>query len=147
MQAVLLDRMRLALMVMALMLGLLSLGTWTSAEWSFRRAKAIVVLVVPGRALHVEVWPLPILAERFSPYDWYYAFSAEDTTSRWVGLWYQDNQAGTRKRLAAFVLPRWPLTAATVGTWLTLLALSGWRRMVLHQAQHTGRSVAAESGR
>ena len=116
------------LLGVTLLLGLVCLGVWASGQWKYRRGSALSMVVAPGRAIHIEVWPVAVLAERWSPYDWYYSFREHDTNARWIGLWYEDTAAGSRKQLGSFTLPTWPLLAGTAGVCLTLVGLTGWHR-------------------
>jgi hypothetical protein len=96
-----------------------------SEQWKYHRGSKLLVPIAGGYDLRVEVWPIVVLADRFSPYG-YSMFSDEPTNARWVGIWYEDRLSGTTLRLAAFTLPTWPLaimatpTAITAG-WLWLL--------------------------
>ena len=112
----------------SLLLGLVCLGVWASGQWKYRRGSAFAVAVAPGHVIHMEVWPVAVLAERWSPYDWYYSFSDHDANARWIGLWYDDAAAGRRKQLLAFTLPIWPLITGTGGVFLVLLGLTGWHQ-------------------
>ncbi len=111
-----------------LLLGLVCLGVWASGQWNYRRGSAFTIPVAPGRAIHMEIWPVAVLAERWSPYDWYYSFSDHDANARWIGLWYDDARTGRRKQLLTFTLPIWPLVAETGGVILVLLGLTRWHQ-------------------
>lgn len=87
---------------------------WASAAWRYQRGTTVLVPVVIGE-VRVEVWPVVMLADRFSPYG-YSMFSSEPTNARWVGVWYQNRATGTTLRLAAFTPPTWPITALAVVT-------------------------------
>lgn len=114
---------------MVLLLGLVCLGIWVSGQWNYRRGSAFAIPVAPGHAIHLEIWPVAVLAERWSPYDWYYSFSNTQANARWIGLWYEDTGAGRRKQLLTFTLPTWPLVLETGGLIIALIGLSIWRQM------------------
>ncbi len=115
------DRLQRVLLISALCYGLVYAGVAASDQWKYRRGKPLIATIVPGRAIIVEVWPLAVLSDRFNPYSYaFFTWDPDATNERWVGIWYQDMAAGTRKRLAAFTLPTWPLTISTAGLWLIL---------------------------
>lgn len=123
------DGLHRVVITFALCYGLIYAGVLVGGQWNYRRGSAFVSAVAPGRALIVEVWPLAILSERFNPYSFgFSSFDPEATDTRWICLWYEDTAAGTRKRLAAFTLPTWPLAKATAGAWLLLCAMEIRRR-------------------
>ena len=88
---------------------------------TYRRGKALAIPFAPARAIVVEVWPLALLAERYNPYSRAFLyFDPDSRDARWISIWHDDMAAGTRKRLAVFTLPRWPLTVSTMVVWLML---------------------------
>ncbi len=92
-----------------------------SEQWKYRRGSKVLLPIAGGAELRVEVWPLVVLADRFSPYG-YSMFSSDNTNARWVAVWYENRRTGTTTRLAAFTLPTWP-PLAMAGT--AMLA-AGW---------------------
>jgi hypothetical protein len=121
--------LRRALLFLAVCCTLVYLVVAGSASRRFQRGHSLIIPVAPGRAVVVDVWPVAVLGDRFSPYSWSYSYSDLATNDRWAGIWYQNTVAGSRWRLLAFSLPTWPLSVAMVGIWLLLGATIVWPRL------------------
>ncbi len=106
---------------MALCYGLVYAGVAAGGQWTYQRGKALAIPFAPARAIVVEVWPLALLAERYNPYSRAFLyFDPDSRDARWISIWHDDMAAGTRKRLAVFTLPTWPMAIATASVWLIL---------------------------
>lgn len=112
------DRLRRTLLAVVLGYSLLYMGVWATGRWEYRRGQTFITAIAPGYRLLVEVWPLAVLSERFSPYSYHFSFfDPQARNARWVSIWYENAAAKTRTRLVSFVVPTWPLRLATAGLW------------------------------